>query len=71
MEGSTEEIPFEDRNFDLVISNGALNLATDKERAFDELARVLRPHGEMVVADLVVRESIPEEVLASMDAWST
>lgn len=71
VESSAEEIPFGDGNFDLVISNGALNLATDKERAFDELARVLRPQGEMVIADLVVRESIPEEMLASMDAWST
>ena len=70
VEGSVENLPFEDRSFDVVISNGALNLATDKSRAFGEIARVLEPGGEMVVADLIVRESIPDEVLASMDAWS-
>jgi SAM-dependent methyltransferase len=70
VEGSVEDLPFEDRSFDVVISNGALNLATDKDRAFSEIARVLVPGGEMVVADLIVRETIPEEVLASMDAWS-
>jgi len=70
IEGSVENIPFEDQSFDVVISNGALNLATDKDRAFLEIARVLVAGGEMVVADLIVRETIPEEVLASMDAWS-
>ncbi len=71
VEGSVENLPFGEGTFDLVISNGALNLATDKGGAFSELARVLRSGGEMVVADLIVRESMPEEVLASMDAWST
>lgn len=71
VEGFVEHLPFEDASFDLVISNGALNLATDKDRAFSEIARVLAPRGEMVVADLIVRETIPDEILASMDAWST
>ncbi len=70
-EGSAEELPFEDASFNLVISNGVLNLVPDKESAFREIARVLRPEGNFVAADLVVVESIPEETLASMDAWST
>ena len=70
-EGSAEELPFEDGAFDLVISNGVLNLVPNKESAFREIARVLRPEGNFVAADLVVVESIPEETLASMDAWST
>jgi SAM-dependent methyltransferase len=71
VQGSVENLPFEDCSFDVVISNGALNLAMDKDSAFGEIARVLGPGGEMVVADLIVRETIPEELLASMDAWST
>jgi arsenite methyltransferase len=71
VQGSVENLPFEDCSFDVVISNGALNLAMDKDRAFGEIARVLGRGGEMVVADLIVRETIPEELLASMDAWST
>jgi arsenite methyltransferase len=69
--GLIERLPFADGSFDLVISNGALNLATDKDRTFGEIGRVLVPGGEMVVADLIVREAIPQELLASMDAWST
>lgn len=70
-EGSLEKLPFEDASFDLVISNGVLNLVPDKQSAFKELARVLRPEGALVSADLLVVETIPPEVLANIDAWST
>lgn len=70
-EGSVEAMPFADASFDLVISNGVLNLVPDKDRAFAEIARVLRPSGDFVAADLVVMSAIPEEILSSMDAWST
>jgi arsenite methyltransferase len=70
-EGSIEQLPFEDGCFDLVISNGVLNLVPDKQRAFREIARVLRTDGALMAADLLVMETIPPEVLASTDAWST
>jgi SAM-dependent methyltransferase len=69
--GSLEKLPFEDSSFDLVISNGVLNLITDKEATFAELARVLNRKGALVAADLLVIETIPPEVLANTDAWST
>ena len=65
------QMPFEDAYFDLVISNGVLNLIPDKQTAFKEIARILRPKGALIAADLVVIETIPPEVLASTDAWST
>jgi SAM-dependent methyltransferase len=70
-EGSAEDLPFADESFDLVISNGALNLVPDKDRAYREIWRVLRKGGTLAVADLFVVESIPDEVLAREDAWST
>ena len=70
-EGSIENLPFDDAAFDLVISNGVLNLVPDKPAAFSEIARVLRPEGALVAADLLVIETIPPEVLANTDAWST
>lgn len=71
VEGSVERLPFADRSFDLVISNGALNLVPDKRAAYREAHRVLAPGGVLAVADLLVTEAIPPEVLASEDAWST
>lgn len=70
-EASAEALPFEDASFDLVISNGVLNLVPDKRTAFREIARVLQPGGDFVAADLVVLEDIPETIAASLDAWST
>ena len=71
MEGSVEALPFEDASFDLVISNGVLNLVPDKDAVFREIARVLRPQGCFAAADVVVMETIPEDILTSLDAWST
>lgn len=66
-----ESLPFADGVFDLVISNGALNLTPDKDRAFREIARVLRPGGRLATADLLVEETVPAAVLGNLDAWST
>jgi arsenite methyltransferase len=71
VEGSLEKLPFDDGSFDLAISNGVLNLVPGKALAFAELARVLRPGGALVSADLLVIDTSPPEVLATIDAWST
>lgn len=69
--GLIEDMPFETSSFDLVLSNGVLNLVPDKEAAFRETRRVLKPAGTLAVADLLVTESVPAEVLADVEAWST
>lgn len=70
-QSSVEKLAFETAFFDVVISNGVLNLVPDKVAAFRELSRVLRPGGIFVAADLLVDRAIPPEVLDDMDAWST
>jgi arsenite methyltransferase len=69
-EGSVEALPFDDGSFDLVISNAVLNLVPDKDAAFRQLFRLLRPGGQFVAADLLLDETLPKEVLAEQDAWS-
>lgn|SRR5262245_8957817 len=64
-EGLIEEIPLPDATVDVVISNGVLNLSTRKSRVMAEVVRVLRPGGRVSLADLVVTEALPEEVLKS------
>lgn len=71
VEGSVEALPFADGAFDVVVSNGALNLVPDKAAAFAEARRVLAPGGTLAVADLLVTSRVPDDLLASMDAWST
>lgn len=64
-EGLIEDIPLPDASVDVVVSNGVLNLSTRKSRVLAETMRVLRPGGRVSIADLVVDEALPEEVLKS------
>ncbi len=71
LEGEMEAIPLADASVDCVISNGVLNLSPRKARALAECARVLRPAGELCVADLTVdEEELPPEVLTHPAAWA-
>ncbi len=71
VEGEMEAIPLADASVDVVISNGVLNLSPRKARALAELRRVLRPGGELCVADLTVDErDLPPEVLTHPAAWA-
>jgi SAM-dependent methyltransferase len=47
VEASIDRLPFDDGSFDVVISNGVINLSPVKQRVFAEAARVLRPGGRL------------------------
>ncbi|HYB74036.1 MAG TPA: methyltransferase domain-containing protein [Candidatus Sulfotelmatobacter sp.] len=49
-QGSLLQLPFPDASFDLVWSWGVVHHTADPARALDELARVLRPGGTLVLA---------------------
>src|SRR5262245_27387071 len=63
--GLMEEIPLPDASVDVVISNGVLNLSTRKSRVLAEAIRVLRPGGRICIADFVIEEALPQDVLKS------
>jgi arsenite methyltransferase len=65
-----ESIPYPDAFFDLVISNGVLNLSPAKEDVFREIYRVLRAGGRLQFADIVVNQTLPPDVANSLEAWS-
>ncbi len=68
--GEIEAIPLPDASVDVALSNGVVNLSPRKSRAFAEIFRILRPGGRMVVADIVVDEDLPPEILTSAAAWA-
>jgi len=53
-----------DASVDVVISNCVVNLSPAKERVFAEVQRVLRPGGELHLADVVADRRLPPEVSA-------
>ena len=54
--GEIEHMPIESNTVDLVISNCVLNLVPDKELAFKEIYRVLRPGARISVSDMVATQ---------------
>jgi SAM-dependent methyltransferase len=66
--GLMEALPLAEASVDVIVTNGVLNLSTRKSRALAEMLRVLRPGGRVALADLVVTEALPEEVLRSAPA---
>ncbi len=65
-----EKLPFADASFDVVISNGVINLCPDKGKVFAEVARVLKPKGRMVIADIVTEKQLPENVVCNSTLWA-
>jgi arsenite methyltransferase len=65
-----EVIPYPDNTFDVVISNGVLNLSPLKEKCFREIYRVLRPNGRLQFADIVLKESCGGAMCSTLEAWS-
>jgi SAM-dependent methyltransferase len=62
VKGDIEEMPFTDSTFDVIVSNCVLNLVPDKNKAFAEMMRVLKPSGHFCVSDVVLKGNLPEEL---------
>jgi SAM-dependent methyltransferase len=70
VEGNAEAIPLPDASIDVITSNGVLNLVPDKERAFAELFRVLRPGVRVQIADIVVGRPVSDSARANPKLWA-
>jgi ubiquinone/menaquinone biosynthesis C-methylase UbiE len=70
VEGEADRLPFAEASFDVVISNGVIDLVPDKDAVFSELYRVLAPGGRMQIADVTIQNPVSEEGRRKIDLWT-
>jgi arsenite methyltransferase len=70
LESEAEHLPFRDASFDVVVSNGVIDLIPDKDAVFSEIQRVLRPGGRIQIADVTIQNPVSEEGRRNIDLWT-
>ena len=70
IESEAERLPFADESFDVVISNGVIDLIPDKDAVFGELHRVLAPGGRIQIADVTIQNPVSEDGRRNFDLWT-
>jgi SAM-dependent methyltransferase len=68
-QGEIENLPVEDSTIDVIISNCVINLVPNKDKAFKEAFRVLKPGGRLMVSDIVLLKKLPDFVKDSIEAY--
>ncbi|GMQ79875.1 MAG: hypothetical protein BMS9Abin03_322 [Thermodesulfobacteriota bacterium] len=66
---SGEQLPFEDESFDVLISNGVINLIPDKGATLKEAVRLLKPDGRLMIADQIAAGRLQKDLKARLDSW--
>ncbi|HEY3541671.1 MAG TPA: methyltransferase domain-containing protein [Gaiellaceae bacterium] len=70
VEGQVESLPFPDESFDVVISNGVIDLVPDKDAVYSEIYRVLVPGGRVQIADVTIENPVSAEGRRNIDLWT-
>jgi SAM-dependent methyltransferase len=68
--GDATSLPVETASIDIVISNGVINLVPEKERAFAEIVRVLKPGGRLQLGDILLDVELSEDARQNIDLWT-
>ena len=63
------KLPLPDNSVDCIISNCVINLVADKDSAFREMWRVLKPGGRVALSDIALKKTLPPEIKASIEAY--
>ncbi|GAP69462.1 ubiquinone/menaquinone biosynthesis C-methylase UbiE [Bacteroidales bacterium 6E] len=70
IQGDIEEMPLPEDRYNVVVSNCVLNLVPDKQKAFAEIMRVLKPGGHFCVSDVVTRGDLPEALRKDAEMYA-
>ena len=64
------QIPLEDSSIDVIFSNCVNNLALEKQTAYQEMIRILRPGSKLSFSDIVSYEPLPAKLRVNETAWA-
>lgn len=64
-----DSIPLPDKSVDIVTANGIYNLSPNKDAVMREVARVMRPGGRTIFAEIVLKAALPEEIRKNINDW--
>jgi arsenite methyltransferase len=68
--GFAEQLPVEEGWADVVISNGVINLAPDKDAVFAAAAQALSSGGRLAIADIVSERELIERTRRNVALWA-
>jgi SAM-dependent methyltransferase len=68
--GDIENLPVDNSTTDVVVSNCVLNLVPDKQKAFAEIYRILKPGGHFCVSDIVIKGELPANLKKSAEMYA-
>lgn len=68
--GDIEDMPIANNLADVVVSNCVLNLVPDKQKAFSEIHRILKPGAHFCVSDIVIKGELHPELKKSAEMYA-
>jgi arsenite methyltransferase len=68
-QATIDRLPLLAGTVDCVISNCVINLATDKQAVFREIARILKPGGRVALSDIALKQPLPGELRGDLAAY--
>ena len=70
IESYIEQLPIISNSVDVVISNGVINLSSQKKEVFKEAGRILKTGGRMAISDIVSSVPLPENITCNATLWA-
>jgi arsenite methyltransferase len=68
--GEIENLPVSANRADVIVSNCVLNLVPNKQRAFEEILRVLKPGGHFSMSDIVLKGDLPDNIRKASEMYA-